>query len=131
MTATAAFGFEPSGERCQWSDGREHREPHQAAEDVPAHRRGDEDDSPERGGNKRNEPAGTPLVDEVGARVVVTRAIRSWHGGVGVQAMSSAATVSMIAAVAQWTPNAVVFGPPLHRTIVPSATGTVATASIR
>ena len=31
--------------------------------------------------------------------------------------------VSMTAAVAQWTPNAVAFGPPLRKTIVPSAIG--------
>ena len=47
----------------------------------------------------------------------------------GLQAMSRAATASMTAAVAQWTPNAIAFGPPLRRTIVPSAVGISAMAS--
>jgi hypothetical protein len=42
---------------------------------------------------------------------------------VGAQTMSNAATMSISAAVAQWTPKATAFGPPLRNTIVPSAMG--------
>ena len=46
------------------------------------------------------------------------------------QAMSSAPTTSMSVAVVQWTPYAIVLGPPLRRTMMPSATGIDAKATI-
>ena len=80
VAASSTGGLEPSGDRRYCTDSCEGRQAEQAVEDVPGRRRGEEEDTPECGGDKRYEPPRIPLFRDARAGMLGCWVIRSCHG---------------------------------------------------